>query len=153
MRTAEEIRQFNIQVVACSPYLRAQQTAEIIAGELGIDVTHIRIIDELQERGQAQLENKPKMHQTPWYYEENAEFGMEPRQELLDRMHRCLQTLRELSLQGNLLIVGHAIAGFYLTQAAKGKRSIDELEGVSELKNADYTIIEFPLKNPLPTDL
>src|SRR5882757_8965527 len=59
-KTGLEIKNFGITAIVCSPYLRARQTAEMIASELGIGFSHIEIIEELRERGLGDCEGKPK---------------------------------------------------------------------------------------------
>lgn len=67
-KTGMEVKDKEITLIVCSPYLRAQQTAETIAGELGIDLAHIKIMDELQERGLGVLEDNPKTQDGLWYF-------------------------------------------------------------------------------------
>lgn len=141
-KTANEVRDFKITHIACSPYIRAQQTAETIAGELGIDIAHIKIIDELQERGLGVLEDKPKQQDGLWYFTDDSSEGIEPSQKLLERMQHCLSTIRQLSQDNNLLVVGHAIAGFYLLQVAAGKSSVKDFEPASKMSNADYLEVD-----------
>jgi hypothetical protein len=43
---------------------------------------------------------------------------------------------------GNLLVVGHAISGFYLTQISLGKKSVEEFNPPSQMSNADFLKIE-----------
>ena len=42
-RTGYEIQSLGIKTILCSPFLRTQQTAEIIAGELGIEISHLKL--------------------------------------------------------------------------------------------------------------
>jgi broad specificity phosphatase PhoE len=142
-KTAEEIRDLGITRIVCSPFLRAQQTAETIAGELGIDLAHIQIIDDLRERYQGSLENNPREHEGIWYFTDDTSEGIEPRTELLARMIQCASTLKELAQAETLLVVGHAISGFYLAQAVAGKTSLDQLDPVNLMNNADYVELSY----------
>lgn len=142
-KTAGEVKDMGIKVVACSPYLRAQQTAEIIAGELGIELGNIRIIENLHERGLGVLENGPKEHDGTWYFLDEASEGIELRRALLGRMTRCLDEIAALRQEGVVLVVGHAISGFYLQQVAAGKTSLDDFDPPSKMGNADYAVVEF----------
>lgn len=137
-RTADEIRQFNITKVVCSPYLRAQQTAETIASELGIELKDIEILDDLRERGLGVLEAKPREHEGIWYFSDDESEGIEKRADLYRRMKRCLDQLAERAEGESLLVVGHSVSGFYLLQAAARKGSVDEFDPLSMMKNADY---------------
>ena len=142
--TANEVKGLGIKFVACSPYLRAQQTAETIAGVLGIDLNHIKIVEELRERGLGELEGNPKNHPGPWYTQADAP-TLETKQHLLDRMNDALYKLAALADgAGRLLVVGHAISGFYLVEAAKGIRTVSKIGDDAQLGNADYVEIEFP---------
>lgn len=62
-KTALELADFGITVIASSPYFRTQQTAQIIASELGLNPAHIKIIDELRERELGVLQNQPREHE------------------------------------------------------------------------------------------
>lgn len=137
-RTADEIRDLSITKVVCSPYLRAQQTAETIAGELGIELKDIKILDDLRERGLGVLEAKPREHEGIWYFSDDESEGIEKRADLYERMKRCLEQLRERAKGEKLLVVGHSVSGFYLQQAAARKGAVDEFDPLSMMKNADY---------------
>ena len=137
-KTAQEVRQFNVTAIACSPYLRAQQTAETIAGELGIGIAHITIINELRERGLGVLENKRREHEGTWYFVDDESEGIEQRIDLLTRMTECVGVIARLGENQSGLVVGHAISGFYLLQAAAKKSSLDAFDSPSQISNADY---------------
>lgn len=137
-RTAHEIRGLGITKVVCSPYLRAQQTAETIAGELGIELKDIEILEDLKERGLGVLEAKPREHEGIWYFSDDESEGIERRADLYERMKRCLDQLAERAEGEKLLVVGHSVSGFYLLQAAAGKNSVDNFDALEMMKNADY---------------
>lgn len=142
-KTGVELVNHDIRFIVCSPYLRAQQTAEIIAGEIGLGLADINVIDELRERYLGEKEGKPKVDPSEWFFIADGEAGIEPRQELLDRMISALDKIRKLlPSAGNVLVVGHAVSGFYFLQAAKGKLRAEELDDFHEMSNADYIEIE-----------
>lgn len=143
-KTAQEVKEMGITMIGCSPYLRAQQTAETIAGELGIDIAHIKIIDELQERGLGKLENMPKEHNGLWYFTDDTSEGIELRADLLKRMSNCLNIINELSSGENeyMLVVGHSISGFYMMQVAEKKTSVELMDSPALMNNADFIKIE-----------
>jgi broad specificity phosphatase PhoE len=145
-KTGNELKGKGVTLIVCSPFLRAQQTAETIAGELGIDITHIQIIDELRERNQGTLENHPKEHDTPWYYLDHDEIaGQETRQALYDRMKVALEKIKELGAQEKVLAIGHGISGYFLLRIAANDGSLDDFDGLGEMSNADF--IEVEIKN------
>lgn len=142
-KTGVELINHDIQLVVCSPYLRAQQTAEIIAGEIGLSLEQIKVIDEFRERYLGEKEGKPKDKESEWFFVADTEANIEPRQELLDRVAKGFKKLLEMKpITGNVLIAGHAISGFYLIQAAKGNLTTDSMEDFHEMSNADYVEIE-----------
>jgi broad specificity phosphatase PhoE len=142
--TAQKVRNFNITTILCSPYQRAKQTAEILASELNIDKDHIKIIDELHERDLGSLKNKLKEHEGLWYFTDDETEGIEKRAELLRRMSVCLERIRQESKEGEtVLVVGHAIAGFYLLQVCAKKVSLQDFDLPLELHNAEYMVVEY----------
>lgn len=140
--TAGKVKDLDVEFIVCSPYLRAQQTAETIAGELGIDFAHIRILDKLHERDLGMLENKPKEHEGTWYFIDDSSEGIESRINLFMRMRECLEEIVCLSMQGKVLAVGHAISGFYLMQIAANKENVESFDSPALMNNADFIEIE-----------
>lgn len=140
-KTGLEIQNLGITTIICSPYLRAQQTAETIAGELGIDLAHIEIIDELRERGLGDCEGKQKTQPSEWY-SQSDDPTLEPRQALLDRMRAALEKIKATDSTGHVLVVGHAISGFFLFEAAKGIKTLAEMGDDNQIGNADFVNVE-----------
>lgn len=141
-KTGLELKDKKITLIVCSPYLRAQQTAEIIAGKIGIDIAHIKIVDDLRERGLGVLEDKHRDHEGLWYFTDDESEGIEQRQDLLNRMKRCLDIIKGLAQHDTILVVGHSISGFYLLQVAAGKQIVAELESPALMSNADYIEVQ-----------
>jgi broad specificity phosphatase PhoE len=142
-KTAKEVHDLGISVIACSTMLRAQQTAETIAGHLGIDLKHIRIVDELHERRLGKLEGTPKIHKSSWYDTIKGEADMEYRDDLIKRMQRCFNKLKDMSKEGLVLAVGHSCSGFYLLQISAGKTRFEDFDPHSQLNNADFIEVKF----------
>lgn len=141
--TGNLLKDHNVKMVACSTYLRAQQTAEIIAGELGIDIAHIKIIEELGERKLGTIEGKPNIWATEWFFTSDNEFGTESRQALLDRMIIALEKIKAIApTEGKLVVVGHGISSFYMRQAAAGKRTLADFDKHEQMDNAGFMEIE-----------
>ncbi len=139
--TAKEVKELGVVQIASSPLLRAQQTAEIIAGELDIDMSNIKVLEELRERGLGDFKGKPKEHESDYYFSVDNDFNVESRIDTLKRMALCIQKIMELSTNGKVLVVGHAVSGYFLIEAAKGKTELNDLEPPSEISNADYLAI------------
>lgn len=142
--TAEQLKHEHVTAIACSPYIRARQTADILATELGIGAANIHIIDELHERGFGQKEGGPKEHESFWYYTVNDEYDIESQQALIERSRQALKEIKTLAEQqnGTLVVVGHATAGFYLRQVAGGRQTFAEFSLPEELPNANYVRLE-----------
>ena len=140
-KTGLEIKDLGITTIVCSPYLRAQQTAEIIAGELGIDIAHIKIIEELRERYLGDYEGKPKTKESEWYTQTDAP-TLEPRQELFDRTNIALEKLKTIDTREVVLVVGHAVSGFFLIEAARGAKTLTEMGEHNQVGNADFVKVE-----------
>jgi broad specificity phosphatase PhoE len=142
-KTGAELKVKSVTLILCSPYLRAQQTAETIASELGVDIAHIKIVDEIRERGLGVMENKPREHDGTWYFTDDNSEGIENSSELYSRMKRCLETINTLGKNEKLLVVGHAISGFYLLQAACHKPSVEAFDSPSLMSNADFIDVSY----------
>lgn len=144
--TAAILRPLGITRIATSPYLRARQTAAIIAGELGVATDKIRIITELHERELGSLIGHPKSHESAWYLTSDTAEGIESCAALQVRMASCLGILKEMGQNEKLLVVGHAISGYYLLQLAAGKMILESFDPPTQLDNAAF--IEVKVNGP-----
>ena len=142
--TGQDLQAQNVTKIICSPFIRAQQTAEIIAGELGISLADITIIDELHERRMGQLEGGPKQHPTEFFYQNDSEYGFEPQMALIARMQKALEKVRKIAehTQGTTVVVGHATSGFYFLQVARGRKHFSEFDPVNQMDNAEFVEVE-----------
>jgi uncharacterized phosphatase len=142
--TGQDLRSENVTKIVCSPFIRAQQTAEIIAGELGIGLDDIKIIPDFYERRMGDLEGKPKQHDTSYFYDNDKENGFEPQQDLIQRVSRALSQIKQIAINtnGTVVAVGHATSGFYFLQVAKGKKTYSEFEPFSQMGNAEFIEVE-----------
>lgn len=143
--TGQDLRNHNVTTIICSTYIRAQQTAEIIAGELGIPVHNIITMEELGERRMGTLEGKPKVHETSYFYDNDTENEFEPQQVLIDRLKIAITKIKNIAskAEGATVVVGHATSGFYLLQVAKGRRTHAEFDPFNQMNNAEFVEIEF----------
>lgn len=135
-KLARSLKKQGIVTIVSSPLPRAFETAQIIARQLGIaDVT---VLDELRERGFGVFEGKRSDHPTEWYFMVNTFDSIEPAQQMIDRTMLAVQKITALADQGPMLVIGHAVAGFYLLQVAAGKRRLSAFEPfTTELTNAE----------------
>lgn len=138
--TGKDLIGHNVTAIVCSPFLRAQQTAEIIAGEVGLGVHDITIIDELHERRMGELEGGSKNQETPFFYQNDTDFGFESQADLITRVLTALEKVKQVSANtaGTTVVVGHATSGFYFLQVAKGHRNFQEFDPVSQMDNAEF---------------
>lgn len=138
---AAELRSLNIKLIVRSELLRARQTAEIIARELGISTAHIRILPELNERFFGDLKGKPRQFDSHEYYRIDGIPTVETRDELIRRMKKCLAQLHQLADEyGVILAVGHAVSGHSLIHVAKGLEKFEDFEPAEKVRipNANY---------------
>lgn len=141
--TGLELRNKGITKIVCSPMARAQQTAEVIAAELGIDLKHIEIIEELHERRLGELEGNPREHEPEWYMTtEVVAPDAETRDETIERLQICIKKLATLAEDETLLAVGHGIIGYYLGEIAEGKKDFNDFGAPGLMKNASYIEID-----------
>ena len=145
--TALILKDKNITKILASPLIRAQQTAEIIAGELGIKLEDIETLQELRERGVGECEGKPKDMESEMYITLDTERGFESQADLISRLLVALQKIKTEceNADGQVLVVGHVTAGFYLQQLAKGYRKLSEFEEYYHMPNADFIEVEIAL--------
>ena len=146
-KTGQDLRDKNVTAIACSPFIRAQQTAELIAGELGIAISDITIIDELHERRMGELEGGPRRHdtiKTEFFYDNDTEFGFESQAQLIARINIALDKVKDIARQtsGATLVVGHAVSGFYSLQITQGKQKLSDFDTVNQMDNAEFIELE-----------
>jgi broad specificity phosphatase PhoE len=138
--TGEDLKNQNVTAIICSSYIRAQQTAEIIAGVLGIPIHDIQVVEELHERRMGELEGKPKLHPTEFFYQNDKELGFEPQNDLIARMKVALGKVKQIAeaTSGTTVLVGHATSGFYFLQVAQGKEKFEDFDPVNQMGNAEF---------------
>jgi len=146
-KVGRELRSKHIAVIVSSPYIRARRTAEIIAKQLKYK-KDIVIIDDLRERGLGELEGRPKERESAWYATTDGAADIEPRGVVIARAEAALNAIKKLTEQGEVLVVGHTMAGFYLQQVAAGKRYFEQFDPYKQIGNAVYRTIEInPIKS------
>ena len=142
--TGQDLKNENVTKIVCSPFIRAQQTAEIIAGELGIALSDIQIIPDFYERRMGDLEGKPKQHETAYFYDNDLGNNFEPQQDLIERMQRALVEIKKVASKttGATAAVGHATSGFYFLQIAKGKETYQDFDPFNQMNNAEFVEVD-----------
>ena len=142
--TGRDLKSQHVTAIVCSPFPRARQTAEIIAGELGLPIASITLVDELHERRMGELEGGPKRHETAFFYENDATLGFESHADLIHRMQTALRKVEKIAEQtpGVTVVVGHATSGFFFLQVAKGKSRYGDFDEHFQMDNAAFVEVE-----------
>lgn len=140
-KIGQDLKNEHVTAIICSPFIRARQTAERIAGELNIPLDEIVVVKELGERRMGDLEGKLKQHETEFFYNNDASLGFEPHKQLIGRMQKALAKVNAIAekTEGTTVVVGHATSGFFLLQVAKGRKTYDQFDPFSQLNNAEFT--------------
>jgi broad specificity phosphatase PhoE len=138
----ETLRNSLIDKIVCSPQLRAQQTADIIARQLTINPIEISTIEELKERNLGELEgqsyaNSPSRNGNAEDVEDVL--GVEPLEDFYARIHKALNTIKKLPYQ-NILIVCHNGSGRMLQTVIEDK-PMYELYRQPRLENAKVYVL------------
>lgn len=147
-KVGRELKKQAVTTIVVSPYLRARETADIIAKQIGFK-GDIEVIDDLRERGFGQLVNRPKDHPTPWYYTVDGESDVEPKGILIARAEAALAKIKKMADAGTVVVVGHAVSGFYLRQVASGRRFFDDFDPPKDLANSGHVTVQIAEKIPM----
>lgn len=135
---AEQLKDKDIQLILTSGLIRAQQTAEIVAQVLGIE-NEVKTIDILHERTLGDFVGQPRPDNEDFFYAIDGENNTETRSSLIARATAVLKEVESYAQQteGNVLVVGHAILGFYLRQAAAGITEYSDFDWGKKIRNAE----------------
>ena len=123
--TAKQYLHFDL--IVSSPMDRALETAQIIAERIDYDPERILTIESLRERHLGDVEGKDYAHapQHNGNYEDAENVpGVEPIDDLLDRMHDVLNQLQARPEQ-NILVVAHNGCGRMLKVALRRGQPMD----------------------------
>lgn len=128
-----------IVTIACSPLIRARQTAEIIAKEIGIPVYEIVTIDELRERYLGKFEGTTG-RLPEFFLNSDNEGGIESRQEMINRTLKAIEKLKSLANErgGTTLAIAHGQIGYYISNVSKGYTRFEDFGPPSEMDNAGF---------------
>lgn len=140
--TGQHLKNESIVTICCSPFIRARQTAEIIAGELGIPVYEIVTIDELQERYLGEFEGTTG-RSPEFFLNSNNESGIESRQHMIHRATKALEKLKAVAQErgGTTLAIAHGQIGYYTAQVSKGRTRFEDFDPPAEMNNAEFVEI------------
>lgn len=135
---ADWLKGKDIQLILTSGLIRAQQTAEIVAQILGIE-NKIKIINILHERTLGGFVGEPRPDDKDFFYAVDGENNTETRTNLIARATAVLTEIESYVQQteGRVLVVGHAILGFYLRQIAAGVTEYADFDWGKKIRNAE----------------
>ena len=109
---SDNCRGLNIDLIYCSPLIRAKQTCDEINKNHDCKVI---IKDELIERSFGKYESKPYgcvEGKKCWnYYDNTYDNEVEPLRDVFKRVHSFLDEIKEECKNGNVLIVAHNDVG------------------------------------------
>ncbi len=129
----------NIGLMISSPDLRARQTAEIIASQIKYDPDKIKIVEELHERRFGVLAGQPRKPEKHYAYTFNSSSDAETKDEIIARMKVAINKLMQIGdgFDGNVLIVGHTVSGYYMREILAGHETADSLNDNYHVENAE----------------
>lgn len=143
-KVAQKLANLGVKTVISSNMPRAYQTAHVIAKSLKIHTTDIKVVPLLAERDFGTATNHPKRHNTDFFYTNDSDLDMEPRQALIQRMTIALKQIKPIikASAGNVVIVGHGNSGFFLSQIAKGNLKYADFEPINHIRNCGMIEID-----------
>jgi uncharacterized phosphatase len=133
---AKQLQEKQITKIVSSPLLRAQQTAKIIAQELGMKEDAVETLEILRERGLGDLRGVTKTEDSSYYFTVDDAHNVESRAHLLVRMNECYSKLKVTAEGSTIVAVGHAVAGAFLYEASRGVTRVEDLGPPKEIPNA-----------------
>ena len=158
---AQKIKERNIDVIISSPFLRTRQTAEIVAGEVGIPVGDIIYDERIRELNVGEFEGKPWKDYIEFFESHEERFTKRPQggetlAELKHRMGEFLYEIEQKYAGKNILIISHGGPLWLLMACALGANPTASVElrkqGHSDMsneymKNSQHAPLAF---TPLP---
>ncbi len=153
-RLARSLSAIPFASVYSSPLLRTSQTADLLAGMAGSEVTYRDCLLEVRTNldGESMLRFDETAGELPYFPEHHAR-GAESVPELAARVHGCLEAIREANEGKNVLVVTHGDAirfglvrylGLPLT-FAEGRKIATPLAGGYRLEFEAGTVSYYPI--------
>lgn len=145
--TGARLRHRQWDGVVASPLGRAEETARIIAGELGLPAP--RVIDEFTERRHGEIEGLTFAERQARFPDGMPVPGLETRHEVLDRVLPALGRLAAENAGRALLVVTHGgIIGTLIRHSTNGERPRhDELIANGSVHDFEWRDGELVLTN------
>ncbi len=128
-----------IDYIICSPLVRTQETARLIAEQISFPIDSIELNELFIERHFGSLEGTPvkKFLETPEDYRKIDDIeGAETVEELQKRAEKALAYAKSIPAD-NVLIVSHGAFGRALRRVVQGLPHTHEYEGIQWIANAE----------------
>lgn len=114
-------------LILASPLLRARETAQLIAEQVGYPAEKIELLDLIKEISFGELEGTDcELFYDNYTYADLNEFkGAETIEQLQQRAERALEHIRQLP-QDNILVVSHSLFGRAFRRVVNGQPYTEE---------------------------
>lgn len=159
-KSAEDLKDKNIDMIVMSPFIRTEETAEIVREVLGLQKENTIVDDRLAEFRVSSFEGKTwkDYHDVAAKIPENFDWKVEGDESYLDVKKRMMDTIYEYETKyknKNILFITHGGPAWLLTAGVQGYSIKDTYSMISsennahldDMKNADYRELAFV---PLP---
>lgn len=153
IKSAQEIKKNDIDIIIASPFARTRQTAEIVAEAINFDIKKIIVDERVQEIDTGPFSGKPISEYREYFSSQAEKFTKRPSggENLLDvkrRVMSFLESLEELYSDKTILIVTHEYPVWMLMAGREGadinralelKERKDDFVVVGEVNPLDFT--------------
>jgi isoleucyl-tRNA synthetase len=153
---AEKLKDKKIDLIYVSPFIRTQETAEIIANILKLKPEQVITDDRLHEVYTGVMDGKTDAEYQQFFESRMEKFDKKPEggetyTEIKNRMTSCLYDIETKNKNKNILIIGHNTPLWLMFAGAFGlkpREAIDLRNGVHDfIKNSEVKVLPF---SPIP---
>lgn len=155
---ADNLRGQGIQTIIASPLLRSQQTAKIVAQELGLPETAIRTWEEIQEIHVGELIGTPEDPDLHGFAQAQKAGIGESLESIEGRIKTTVAKLEQLHTEGPILVVAHGGFNAVFQAHLEGRKKEDYVDYRTKLgaiQNASFkqlTLVQDPIGESLTQD-
>ena len=141
---ADNLRGKNITKIIASPFTRSQETARIVALELGLPEQQIEIWDEVQEIHVGNLVGKKEDPNLHGFAQAQKEGTGESLESIEKRVQQSIEKLESLKTEGSVLVVAHGGFNAVFMATLEGKKKEQYVAfrtKVGNIPNASFTTL------------